>query len=452
MGRQPASYQAVILGAGPAGMGPLVCAAQRGGLDALLERGIAVVERRPGMGAGTTGRFLVNADSHPGAFLECLETPGGADLFTPVRNLAATRLLQQQRCAPVPLGLVAKYLDHLGSVLARRLVAHRRSDFFANTQARAIYLDRHGGLRIRIHCLATQTPHELRARAVVVALGGYPPLRQFLQAELAPGLRLGDCARGMIMSSHELLTAAGLAKAGAWLRANQTPRPGASVVILGGSHSAFSCAWALLHGPSPLGPPRFSAGNICIGHRSPVRIFYPTRAAALQDGYADFDEHDLCPLTRRVHRLGGLRGDGRQLGRQLLGLGQQPAERRVHLLPLAATSAAELRQLVRRAALIVPAFGYRPQLIPIFGADGKPIELFASAPGRGTAPRVDSHCRVLDRRGVAIPGVYALGLGWGFSPWGAMGGEPSFHGHTNGVWLYQNDLGALILRQVAASA
>jgi hypothetical protein len=33
-----------------------------------------------------------------------------------------------------------------------------------------------------------------------------------------------------------------------------------------------------------------------------------------------------------------------------------------------------------------------------------------------------------------------------------MGGEPSFDGQTNGLWLYQNDVGARVLDQVLASS
>jgi hypothetical protein len=60
-------------------------------------------------------------------------------------------------------------------------------------------------------------------------------------------------------------------------------------------------------------------------------------------------------------------------------------------------------------------------------------------------------CRLLDARSAPITGLFGIGMASGFVPGGSMGGEPSFHGHTNGVWLYQNDIGARILDQVFGS-
>jgi len=36
-------------------------------------------------------------------------------------------------------------------------------------------------------------------------------------------------------------------------------------------------------------------------------------------------------------------------------------------------------------------------------------------------------------------------------PWGALGGESSFSGQANGLWLWQNDVGLMIIDQVMAS-
>jgi hypothetical protein len=223
---------------------------------------------------------------------------------------------------------------------------------------------------------------------------------------------LGD----RLVRSGELLTEAGLA------RASDARR----VVILGGSHSAFSAAWRLLEAPG-------SDVAITIVHRNRLRVFYPSPAAAAADGYTDFGEHDLCPRTGRVHRMGGLRGDGRELYRRIV----SGRESRVRLLQQPDADEA----LLRESTIVVSAFGYRPRSLPIYDRDGGQILL-------GTTTYVDASCRVLDRAGVVVPGLWGVGLGSGFLPWGEMGGEPSFRGHSNGVWLYQNDIGALILRQI----
>ncbi len=451
MARSPMIYQTVILGAGPAGMGPLICAAQRGCLDELLDAGIALVDKRAKMGAGSLGRFIVNADSQSSSFLECLDTPAGARIFAAAAQKSITRRLQEQRSSHAPLTLVARYLDSLGDVLTHCLSGHLRSRFIGNAVARSVHVDRNGLLRVRIRSREHSSEAELRARTVIIALGGYQPLREFLQAELAPGIRLAGKNQDKLMLTDDLLTAAGLRRARTRLRTQKADAP---IVILGGSHSAFSAAWALLHGGTRQDRTSGIKQTIHLVHRSPVRVFYPSAAAAKQDGYHGFLARDLCPLTGRVHRFGGLRGDGRKLYQKLMGLGGEPAEPRVKLLPLASLgkNGAELRQLLDRAALIVPAFGYRPRLIPIFGRDGNTLRLGAAARGGKAPPLVDSRCRVVDRAGGVVPALFGIGLGSGFLPWGSMGGEPSFSGQTNGVWLYQNDIGALILKQVAPIA
>ena len=40
--------------------------------------------------------------------------------------------------------------------------------------------------------------------------------------------------------------------------------------------------------------------------------------AAIEDGYP-FTDDDICPSTKRVHRLGGIRNDGREVWRRLSG-------------------------------------------------------------------------------------------------------------------------------------
>ncbi|MGO8851229.1 hypothetical protein [Mycobacterium sp.] len=85
-------------------------------------------------------------------------------------------------------------------------------------------------------------------------------------------------------------------------RTGRMPR----AVILGGSHSAFSAASMLLE---RLPGVRFGLGGVRILYRSEPRVMYPSRAEASAESYG-FTEADVCQATGRVHRVGGLRGDG----------------------------------------------------------------------------------------------------------------------------------------------
>lgn len=165
-------------------------------------------------------------------------------------------------------------------------------------------------------------------------------------------------------------------------------------------------------------------------------------------GYHDFGPRDVCPVTGRVHRLSGLRMAGRDLLRRVWGLGESAPEPRVRIVPLGGMSPASLQSVLTGASVVVPAFGYRPRTVPVLDADG-PVRLRAHTGPR--APLVDDRCRVLRADGAPVPGLLGIGLASGFVPSGPrLGGEPSFRGQTNGLWLYQNGVGSIVLDEVRA--
>jgi hypothetical protein len=121
-------------------------------------------------------------------------------------------------------------------------------------------------------------------------------------------------------------------------------------------------------------------------------------------------------------------------------------EPRIRMLSLAdpALSVEQLRRLFDEAALIVTAVGYRLRTVPVFDSAGRPMGLAADQGQR--AVERDSRLRLTD--GGSLPNVFAMGLGSGYLPWGRMGGEAGFDGQQNSLWLYQNDLGAVVYDEV----
>lgn len=425
-------YESVILGAGPAGTGALVHAAKAGLLRDWLDRGLALVEAGDQMG-GAIGQYSLNADTIAGTFLECLE---GGDPESPLLRLRAatvTRLLQSNRAGLPPLPVVGRFMRQLGETLADTMACHRRSRFMPRTRVRSVHLHRDGGVRVEL-LVGGGRLEWLRAGSAVMALGGRPidGLSSIpLDGELTLSRWMG-----------KLLPANALLRQGGAVLAQRAVRGGeARVVVLGGSHSALSAAWLLLERfrlPIP-------AGGLHILHRATPRLFYPSRADAQADGYP-FAEADVCPATGRVNRLGGLRGDGRDLCRRLLGVGGGAVERRAVIRPLASLPRAELISLLDRADLVVPAFGYRMATVPIFGPDGRLVPLARSG------PVVDADCRLRLLDGGVLPNVLGVGLGSGFRPWGELAGEASFQGQQNSLWLYQNGLGRMIHDQTCRHA
>lgn len=426
----------LIVGAGPGGTGPLVWAAQSGGLDAWLKSGVTVVDRGSAMG-GTIGRYMINSDSLGTAYLECLDAPPARKLFAPLKEDPVTRELETMRYGYPPLRLVGAYLRKLGEILAKAIAEAPNSEFMTGTEVRALHLRQGGTVAAEV---VTSEGDVLftEAQCAVMAVGGRQNLSTYLRVPLLPGVRLADAELGKIISSDALLTVGGLKRAVGLLSKARAPR----VVVLGGAHSAFSVLWVLTH-LMPEVP--FAAGDITLLYRSSARILYWTRDDARADGYA-FTERDVCPRTQRVNRLGGLRGDGRETWRRLTGRPGTEPEHRVTMVPLsdAQMSPLQLQRLLDDAALIVPAFGYQSSTVPVFDAEGRKLRLKADHGG----PAVGRDARLLLADGGHIANIFGIGLGADYRPWGHMGGEPSFEGQTNGLWLYQNGIGAVVYQGV----
>jgi len=426
----------LILGGGPGGTGPLVWAAQNGALDSWLKAGVAIFERGASIG-GTIGRYMINSDSLGTAYLECLDAPAARELFAELREDEVTRELETMRYALPPLELVGRFLRRLGGTLEEIIAAYPDSEFRPGSQVRALHMRDGGTVAAEVVSAGGDVYFE-EAQTAIVALGGRQDLASYLTAPLIGGVRLGDADLAKIMPSDALLTPDGLARAAAML-ANS---PSARVVVLGGAHSAFSVLWVLTH---LLPDVDFRPGDITLLYRQAARILYWTREDAHADGYA-FTERDVCPRTQRVNRLGGLRGDGREMWRRLTGRPGTEAESRIAMVPLSEShlSATTLRRMLDEAAVIIPAFGYRSVTVPIYDAEGCQLRLKADYGG----PAVGRDACMLLADGGHIPNVFGIGLGADYRPWGHMGGEPSFEGQTNGLWLYQNDIGAVVYQGV----
>ena len=429
----------IILGAGPGGTGPLIWAAQNGRLRGWLDAGVAIVERTASLG-GTLGRYVANSDSLGTAYLECLDAPAGRALFAPLRDDPATRALAPLRYDFPPLALVARYLERQGVWLREIVAQHAASTVLTERDVCRLHLRRDGSVAAEIRA-PNGTISFIEARTAVLALGGCQEDRADLARPLLPGVDLRAVAPEKLVPSDELLQAQGLRRAAAALARATEPR----VVILGGSHSGFSAAWVLTTQPATAH--HFGAGAIEIFQRRPPPVFYASRDAAIDDGYG-FTERDLCPRTGRVNRLGGLRGNGRELWRRLTCRPETRPEERVRMVSLAdpALSPAALRLRLETANLVIPAFGYRAVTVPVLDADGRRLALQADHGG----PAVGDDGRLLLAGGGALPNVFGIGLGSGFRPWGAMGGGPSFRGQANGLWLYQNDIGGVIYQGIEA--
>lgn len=401
----------LILGAGAGGLGPLVYAARHGLLDGWRRQGLTVIERRHEP-RSALGRYALLADSFAPSFLEGLDGPAPHPLLGRARESDEGRALLRFADVRPPLPVVGAFLQRLEAEMEAAL-----GGFARGREVRSLHL-RPDHVEVEVTRGDAGTRERLEAKTVILALGGTP------------------LASGDPWASDQLLTEEGIERAlaehGPLVRA---ARP--EVVIVGGSHSAFSAAWLLVRQAAA---GLFADGAIALVMPRAPAIFYRSAADAESDGYRAFTVDDICPRTGRVHQLGGLRGDGRELWRRISRRPGTTFEPRIRLLERE-RDGVEIEERLARATIVVPATGYAPARVPTFSR-GDAIAL------RTARPSVDDRCRVLTASGAPLERVFSLGMASGFVPSGSMGGEPSFRGHTNGVWLYQHHLGQRVYEGV----
>ncbi|HEY2873636.1 MAG TPA: hypothetical protein VGJ56_17055 [Reyranella sp.] len=427
--RTPALLSSVIIGGGPGGLGPLVWAAQHGHLPDWLDDGVAIVERSSRLG-GSLGRYGINSDSLGGSYLECLAPEIIPEALRRMRDEPVTHEVAVYRNAYPPLPLVDRYMSRIGIAMTEILADHPASALHLHTEAHSIHLRSDGSVAVFVHD-SDGRARTLLAQSAVVAVGGHQPWRD----QCLLGLRFADC-KTRLMPSNELLSHAGLAEANTIVGMAGDRK----IVILGGSHSAYAVAWALLELPAAA---RLKAAQIVIVQRRSPRVFYPDRAAADADSYP-VHPGDICQRTQRVNRMGGLRGHGRDIWRRIMARPGCEPETRIAIVDVGTLDADALRTLVDEAALVAPCLGYRSATLPIIDQAGHRLALRADANGDA----VGDDCRLVLVDGSVLPNVYGIGLGTGFRPSLGMGCEPNFSGQANSLWLYQNDIGATIYRGI----
>lgn len=428
-------FDTVILGAGPAGTGPLVSAARAGQHAQFLATGVLWVDAGDAMAVGTLGQFDIRSDTMAKVFIECLR--GDANPLAPLRLHPATLQLERAATDSVPLSVAVDFLRALGQALERLVQASTHSDFWP--RCRALGLKR---LASGLFAVSLSNGSMVTARQILFAMGGQPQERFTPRAMGLTDADLHQVPAERRISSHRLLQHGGLQAIGEQLPA------AARVVVVGASHSALTVASRLLEQI----PDKLSlAGSVTLLCRRMPKMFYPSPEAALAEGYTAFSDDDVCPLTHRVYRLAGMRMGSRELLRKTLRLGDAAFEPRVRLLKLSHAAPGELQALLAGADLVVTALGYRPRVIPVQSAGGQRI--FLAADVDPSAPLVNDGCQVLDGTGAPIAGLYGMGLASGFIPRGPVyGGESSFVGQTNGLWLYQHDLGDHLHRVLMTDA
>ncbi len=413
----------------------LTSATKRGALPALAASGLMVVERGGAIGGGRLGRYAITSDSTAQTFLTAVRDNIHPELARLVDHPAGRAVAAHEGALGVPLVEVGPLLRATGDRLTD-IVREHGGAVLTGHEALGARRVGDGLWSVQLRRLSDGHVFEQLARNVVVATGGHQPLDR-LAAQRVAGVSLVDLASGRLLQSDDVLTVGGFEKVADLLTGKRNPK----IAVIGGSTSALTTI-ALLLKSRPAIP--LGAAAVTLLHRRPLRPFYHSVEAAHAEGFTDFGPDDICPVSGFVYRLAGFRLEARDLVLRMLAIDGRTPDPRVALHRISGDDDAAARAHIEQADLVIAALGYRPIGMPIADRDGAQIPLAA----HGGRPMVDRHCRIVDPEGVPIAGLYGLGLAAGFVPWGALGGESSFSGQANGLWLWQNDVGSMIIDQV----
>ena len=432
---RPAVDHVLIVGGGPAGTALLTAASKHGRLADLARAGLTIVERDGAIGGGRLGRYAITSDSTAQTFLTAVANNPHPEIAGLATHPSARAVARYKEALGVPLVEVGPLLRATGDRLADIVTANGGHVLTGHEVVSA--RQREGGLwRVRLRCLVDGTERERLTRNLVIATGGHQPLDR-LAAQVVAGEPLVAQAGDRLLQSDEVLAVGGFEMVADLLSAKRAPK----IAVVGGSTSALTTIALLLKGRPSLA---LGADAITLLHRRPIRPFYLSADAAAAEGFTDYGPDDICPVSGFVYRLAGFRLEARDLVLRMLGVDGRVPDPRVALHRISGEDDAGARRVIADADLVIAALGYRPRALPLETVDGRALPL-AAHEGR---PMVDRHCRVVGEDGAALAGLYGIGLAAGFVPWGRLGGEASFSGQANGLWLWQNDVGMMIVDQL----
>lgn len=425
-------YDILIIGGGPAGTGLLMKALKDGTRSNFFNTRVAVVERSSQLIAGNITEYRVNSDTLSDVFLECLE--GATSSVIDVSKLSEeVEFMRSYKGKSIPLPELKSYFKKLGELLLETLSASRKCEFLMNTTLEKVIQNIDGTYSVFL----SGKSEPISTKQIVVATGGVPKTLPIENENFANAISLDQYKEKIVHSDRVL-------KFGLEDEMKLKLKNHPKVVILGGSHSAFSVAHYLLNGNEDI---PFNSADIQIWATNIPKIYFNNKEEAHANGYYDFGEAEFCPITRKLYRLAGLRMDGRELYMRMLGLGETEREKRV-VHNVYTDQMVEIKKQLDTASVVISAYGYRLNMIPFYDANG--IEIYFE--GAKTNHWVNDNCELLDENGNVVPNVFATGLATGFIPNGELGGEPSFRGQTNGIWYYQNAIADLIMRNMGLAS
>lgn len=476
-------YRLLIIGGGPSGCSIISRAIRINLYKELLEAngeslGTCIVdkENRSRFGGGKLQDYIVNSNTYGSKFATNItcnkdevipkETISNTT-FASLKDSLAGRELELCGDKPAPLMKVGNFLRDVGQCVIDTLSQYPTSCAYhtdttvlsiAKYPIKSLKKDSADDTSSQCNCLwqvnaiGPSGPLTLYTKVVALANGG---------AQEPPKLSNSE-HMNKLFTSDNICTGAGLDDLKMKLKGTSKKR----IVIVGGSHSAFSAAWICLNkleifqgidNSNASSPIKASTADsiaekysICILHRSPIQVFYASKKDADSDRYTDIGP--INKSTGQIHPFGGLRGDAKELWRNIR-LGR---ETRVKLVKTN-NATTIINKMYDDAAVIIWACGYSTNTIPLLDENNNPIKYKLN---KGQI-EVDENANVLMEKlndtgdsliSCPIPNLYGSGLGYGLKATFDNGELDGSSGRADGVAVYLKRGAALILAAVLGNA
>lgn len=427
----------VVGGAGLAGMGFLFNALKSGVLPPLCRDGLIVVDASPSAGVGSLGQYRITANSVGDVFIDCLRDPRLASIFEPLEYSPAYWRIRRQADSAPPLAEVGELMAEAHRLVLEHIVKHYGVRIWHSTTITAVTWQPD---QVQLMVETAGFARRIRCRALLLNLGGRQT-PQHLSASLAEhGLSLPAAAD--VVGSDALLRMNAVQ-----VRELLVPvlAAGQRISVVGGSHSAFSVLENLADALEFAG-----LQELTLIHRSTVRLFYECAGQAREQGYAFDAQRDVCPVSGRINRSGGLRYRAQEIGRQVLlngRVGNTGVQvRRVQLQGGAPGDLDRAAQALCESGAVIQCTGYQPVLPGLYHADGAMINLRQARGGLD----VSAQGCPQDQDGRRLDGIYLFGIGTGLAPDPQLGSEQAFGGRIYGVWQFHHTASSAVLEAVLA--
>lgn len=482
-------FDIVFIGGGPATLAFISYLFKNGLSESFFNKlNILILEKGVHFGSGCLGKYGINSNTSAEGFVRLIcqssdnsnknkiaLSPDKANpskkkndltpmpIFTELYKSSVTQLLLNIGSKVTPLNLAGEFLQSAGnSYLSFIKKTFQKSIFFGETEVLSIK-QHNSPIQYEVSCVRRNTKYIIKSKTIVLASGAKQRFDQKIKNQI-----LNEIPQEAFFNSDYVLQEDGYDKLYKYLAtqkakierkmSNSSNNKKLKVVIIGGSHSGFSCAWILLNGYSRYSSqknaskykPKDNLENntttsiktnfqlscnclnyykdkcMCFGevkdmnwssvnkeplnnleiviiYRDHIKVYYSTEREALNDGYNIYDPSKAVNKNSNVYPFIGIRGDAKELYRSIV----SGKEKRVSLVK---AKGEELYKHVKGSTTVIWAGGYSTNNIPIYESDdATPIHLYCE---EGSTCEVTKELYVVNHQKVPIKNMLGIGQGY----------------------------------------